>query len=129
MHLFVLANGGSWDARYQVSALAASAAAVGDRVEVVLFNAALTDWVEGSWDRLDPAPPLTAERIEEVGFPSLTDMLEQARETGNLSLYGCSASARLLGLDPARVQERVDAVAGWQTFTRKIARADRVVTL
>ncbi len=129
MHLFVLANGGSWDVRYQVSALAASAAAVGDRVEVALFNAALADWVGDSWDRLDPMPPLTPERIEEAGFPSLTDMLEQARESGNLSLYGCSAAARLLGLDPVRVQERVDAVAGWQTFARKIARADRVVRL
>jgi predicted peroxiredoxin len=129
MHLFILANGDSWDSRYQVAALAASAAALGDRVEIALFNSALSHWVEETWDRLDPAPPLTAERVEEVGFPSLSAMIDQARETGNLHLYGCSAAARLLGLDLGKVQERVDAVVGWQTFTQKIAQADRVVTL
>jgi predicted peroxiredoxin len=112
-----------------VAALAASAAALGDRVEIALFTSALSHWVEETWDRLDPSPPLTAKRVEEVGFPSLAAMLDQARETGNLRLYGCSAAARLLGLDLAKVQERVDAVVGWQTFTQKIARADRVVTL
>ncbi|MGD2113999.1 MAG: DsrE family protein [Acidobacteriota bacterium] len=129
MHLLILANGGSWDRRYQVTALAASAASVGDRVEIALFNAALASWVEGAWDHLDPAPPLAASRIEEAGFPPLSEMLDQARETGDLRLFGCSAAARLLGLDLAQVQRRVDAVVGWQTFARKIAQADRVVTL
>jgi predicted peroxiredoxin len=127
--LLILAHAETWECRFQVSALAASSAAVGQKVELALFFAALASWVEGRWDALDPAPPLTAERLVEVQAPSLTAMLEDARATGHLRLYACSASMHFLALDPARVQARVDAVLGWQTFSAKIAQAGRVVTL
>ena len=35
---------------------------------------------------------------------------------------------RILGLDPTLVQSRVDVLCGWQTFSKLIAEADRVVT-
>jgi len=63
-----------------------------------------------------------------VAFPPLSSLLGPARAAGSLKLYGCSASARLLGLDLGRVQERVDAILGWQSFAARIAKADRVVT-
>ncbi len=128
MHLLVLAHEASWDKRYQVSSLAASAAAQGDRVDVALFFAALAAWVGDGWDRLDPEPPLDAGCIEALGFPPLTDILAGARASGQLRLFACSASVRLLGLDAAAVQERVDLICGWPRFTRMIAQADRVVS-
>lgn len=128
MRLLIFLQGDSWDRRYQASALAASAVAAGDEVELVLLTGALAAWVEGAWNRLDPEPPLTAERIEAVAFPPLETLLAPARETGRLRLYGCSASARLLDLDLDRVQDRVDAVLGWQSFASRIEKADRVVT-
>lgn len=127
MRLLILAHGGSWDLRYQVSALAASATAVGDRVDVALFFGALDAWVRGAWDRLDPAPPVDPEHLASLDFPPLTALLDGARATGKLRLYACSASARVLGLDPCEVQAEVDALCGWQTFTKLIAEADRVV--
>lgn len=129
MELLILANGSSWESRYQITALAASAAIAGDRVKVALLNSSLGIWVRGEWDRVDPAPPIEVSRIEELGFPSLSSMLDQALATGNVTIYGCSAAARFLGLDLAEVQERVDALIGWQSFSRMIAKADRVVTL
>ncbi len=128
MNLLVLAHDATWDKRYQVSSLVASAAAQGDRVDLALFFAALDAWVRGGWDRLDPAAPVAPGRIEALGFPPLSSLITAARETGQLRLFACSASARLLDLDTARVQERVDLICGWSRFTRMIADADRVVT-
>lgn len=127
--LLILAHAETWERRFQVSALAASSAAVGVKVEVALFFAALASWTAGRWDTFDPAPPLSAERLQDIQAPSLTAMLEDARATGHLRLYACSASMHFLSLDPAQVQARVDAVLGWQTFSAKIAQAGRTVTL
>lgn len=137
MHLVILARGGGWERRYEASALAASAAARGDRVDLVLLFGALDAWARDRWDELDPSPVLDEERLASLDFPPLSSLLEAARaaggegapEEGGLRLYGCSASARALGLDPGEVQRRVDVLCGWQTFTKLIAAADRVVTL
>jgi predicted peroxiredoxin len=127
LKLLLLVHGATWDRRYQASALAASATALGDRVDLALFFGALDAWVKREWDRLDPAPPLTAAQIDAVAFPPLSSLVEGARATGLLKLYGCSASARLLGFDPAHCLTRLDTLAGWPTFAQKIAEADRVV--
>lgn len=127
--LLILAHGGSWEMRFQISSLAASAAAAGAQVELALFFNALDRWARGGWDELDPQPPLTAERLEPFDLPPLSEMLAPGRESGQIRVYACSASSRFLGLDAAQVQERVDAVLGWQSFSRMIQQAGRVVTL
>ena len=127
--LLILAHGGTWEMRFQISSLAASAAAAGDRVNVALFFAALDAWARGRWDDLDPAPPLTPERLESFALPPLTEMLAPGREDGLIRLYACSASTRLLGLDTATVQAKVDVLLGWQSFSRMIREAAQVVTL
>lgn len=127
--LLILAHGGSWEMRFQVSSLAASVAAAGERVDVGLFFAALDAWVRGRWDELDPQPPLSAERLESFGLPPLSEMLAPGRADGLIRFYACSASTRLLGLDPAAVQASVDALLGWQSFSRMIRDSGRVVTL
>jgi peroxiredoxin family protein len=126
--ILILAHGGSWDLRYQISSLAASVAAVGERVDVALFFGALDAWVRGRWDELDPQPPLSAERLEALDFPPLSEMLAAGREEGLIRFYACSASARMLGLDTAQVQAAVDAMLGWQSFSRMIRDSGRVVT-
>jgi peroxiredoxin family protein len=127
--LLILAHGGTWEMRFQISSLAASVAAAGERVDVALFFAALDAWARGRWDDLDPAPPLSAERLESFDLPPLTEMLAPGREDGLIRLYACSASTRLLGLDTAAVQRKVDVLLGWQSFSRMIREAGRVVTL
>jgi peroxiredoxin family protein len=127
--LLILAHGGSWDMRFQVSSLAASVAAAGDRVDVALFFGALEAWANGRWDELDPQPPLSAERLEALDMPPLSEMLQTGREDGLIRIYACSATARLLGLDVAQVQASVDAMLGWQSFSRMIRETGRVVTL
>lgn len=127
--LLILAHGGSWEMRFQISSLAASAAAAGDPVDLALFFDALRAWAGGGLDDLDPRPPLTADRLEALNMPPLSGMLAPGREDGLIRVYACSASARLLGLDVARVQASVDALLGWQSFSRMIHDASKVVTL
>src|SRR6478609_6857450 len=105
--LLILAHGGSWDMRFQISSLAASAAAAGARVDVALFFGALDAWAGGRWDEHDPAPPVSAARLEALAMPPLSSMLAAGRASGSIRVYACSASARLVGLDNARVQETV----------------------
>ena len=124
----ILAHGGAWETRFQVSSLAASAAAAGEEVEIALFFAALDAWAAGRWDALDPAPPLTGERLQALGLPPLSSLLAPGREGASIRVYACSASSRILGLDMARLQESVDAVLGWQTLSRMTATAGRVVS-
>lgn len=132
--LLILAHGGSWDRRFQISSLTASAVAGGKTVDLAFFFAALDSWVKGCWDELDPEPPLSAESLDAVGAPSLSRMIDAAREpgppdhTGRLRLYACSASMRFLGLDAAAVQRRVDVIAGWQSFSKLALEAGTVVT-
>ncbi|HYX23903.1 MAG TPA: hypothetical protein VFC23_07100 [Thermoanaerobaculia bacterium] len=127
--LLILAHGGSWDMRFQITSLAASVAAVGERVDVALFFGALDAWARGRWDELDPQPPVSAERLEALAMPPLSEMLAPGRADGLIRLYACSASVRLLGLDTAAVQAAVDALLGWQSFARMIRDSGRVVTL
>jgi peroxiredoxin family protein len=126
--LLILAHGGSWDLRFQISSLAASVAAAGERVDVALFFGALDAWARGRWDELDPQPPVTAERLESLDMPPLSEMLAAGRDEGLIRFYACSASARLLGLDTAQVAAAVDALLGWQSFSRMIRDSPRVVT-
>lgn len=128
MRLLILSQGASWERRYQVSALAASAAARGDSVDLCFFFAALDAWVRGGWDELDPEPPVDPARLASLDFPPLTTLLEGARETGHLRTFACSASTRILDLDPTEAQAKVDVLCGWQTFAKLIAEADRVVS-
>lgn len=125
--LLILAHGSTWEMRFQVTSLAASEAAAGAKVEIALFFGALDRWMNG-WDEVDPAPPLSAARVEAANFPALSEMLAPGRAEGLIRLYACSTSSRLLGLDTAAVQQRVDAILGWQSFSRMIREAGRVVT-
>ena len=128
-NLLILAHGGSWDRRFQISSLAASVAAAGHTVDVALFFAALRSWVAGDWDALDPEPPLDRARLGALGMPPLSAMLESGRAQGLVRVYACSASLRLYALDAAATQASVDAILGWQSFARMIENARSVVTL
>jgi predicted peroxiredoxin len=127
--LLILAQGGTWQDRFQISSLAASAAAVGEQVDIALFFRALEAWARNEWDRIDPQAPLSPERIDALQMPPLSSLLATGRAEGRIRLFACSASTRLLGLDPATVQARVDAIVGWPSFARMSGEAGRVVTL
>lgn len=126
--LLVLTHDESWEARFQVSSLAASTAATGVPVAVGLFFDALACWVEDRWDERSPKSARLEASRELASYPPLAELLGPGREEGRLRLYACSASTRLLGLELQVVQAKVDAIVGWPTFARLVRLADRVVT-
>jgi peroxiredoxin family protein len=87
---------------------ALAAAAMGDRVQVFLLGDAVRAVVEAAGDDPD-APGAT---------------LLRAREAGSCQVVACSQGVVESGLDPAAVQEVLDAVVGWATileWTRGVA--------
>lgn len=126
--LLILAQGASWEQRFQVSSLAASEAAAGRPVDVALFFAALDSWIRGTWDTIDPTPPIDRERLESLALPPLSELFGPGREAGLVRFFACSASVRILGLEVADVQARVDAILGWQSFSRMIDHSPSVVS-
>jgi predicted peroxiredoxin len=126
--LLILAHGAGWEQRFQATSLAASAAAAGREVVLALFFGALERWVAGGWDHFDVAPPLSAEALSAAGAPALSALVDEARGSGRLTLYACSASMRFLKLASKDVQSRVDVIAGWTSFQKLVFDARQVVT-
>jgi len=126
--LLILTHGATWQARFQVSSLAASTAATGSIVAIGLFFDALELWAEDRWDELDSDSTRLAASRELAEYPPLSSLLVPGRRQGRIRVYACSASARLLGLDLDAVHQSVDAIVGWPTFARLVGLAERVVT-
>jgi len=101
--LFLLRSS-DWEARQEATALALTAAALGDRVQVALFGAALRAWVE---ERFDEGAPPGAERVG-----SLARMLAEGRSDLGVELVACETAIRAAGLDPDRCRPKLDAVRG-----------------
>ena len=129
LDLLVLAHEESWEYRFQVSSLAATAAASGKNVGIALFFGALRAWTDDRWNASDPSTTIDQDHLDALGLPPLTDYLADGRGSGLIHLYACSASVRILKLDQSTVQDRVDAIFGWQTFSSLIDQASSVVTL
>jgi len=123
------------DRVYQAASLALAAASLGWSCHIFLFFQALATYVDGGWDAIafeekqaetsgDDARSKDLARRLERGFenaalPSVYEMIERARrEEGGVRIYACSASVRLLELDPGAVRGKVDEIVGLPTMLR-----------
>ena len=119
MSQFVIyAHSGEPERIHQVATLAASAAANGDEVHVILFFGALRRFVD---DELDKAAPAGEDAR---GAHSAEELIEAARRLGKLKLYACAAQPKLLGLAPEDVTDVVDEVISLPEFMRKTKGAE-----
>jgi len=107
--LLVLLDGDSWPDRYQAVTVAATAAALGEKVVVALAFGPLTRWVEGRFD--EGAPPEAA--AARVG--RLSEALATARDLG-LEVVACDTVVRLAALDPTAARARLDRIASLPTL-------------
>lgn len=117
--LLVLLDGDSWPDRYQAVMVAATAAALGEKVVVALAFGPLRRWVEGRFD--EGAPPEAA--AAKAG--RLAEALATARDLG-LEVVACDTVVRLAGLDPATAGARLDRIASLPALLSE-AREGRVV--
>ncbi len=109
----VVLFGGGGDHLYEGVSFLSAARARGEACLLFLRGPALRAFIEGRW-----ASPVAGVSMEALHFQhkSPIDYLNDLRAHGGVRVYACSAWVRLLGLDPKRVAERVDAVVGLNAF-------------
>ena len=119
MSQFVIyAHSGEPERIYQTATLAASAAANGDEVHIILFFGALKRFVDDDLDLCLPAGESGR------GAHSAEELIESARRLGRLKVYACAAQPRLLGISAADVADVVDEVISLPEFMRKTKGAE-----
>lgn len=119
MSQFVIyAHSGEPERIHQTATLAASAAANGDKVHVILFFGALKRFVDDDLDLCLPAGESGR------GAHSAEELIESARRLGRLKVYACAAQPRLLGISAADVADVVDEVISLPEFMRKTKGAE-----
>jgi peroxiredoxin family protein len=120
--LVVLLHRAGWQDRYQAVTLAATAAALGERVTVALFFEALRLWVD---DRFDEGAPAEASAAR---VAPLRESLEEARRELGLEVVACDTAVRLAGLDPDAIRGRVDRIVTLPSLW-KAAREGRQISI
>lgn len=121
----IFAHSGDYDRLYQVATLAASAAANGDNVHIILFFKALRRFVEDDLD--DSAFPasygeegaLIEQRMRESRAHSVSELIDTARQLGKLTVYGCAAQVKFMGFTSAEVEGVVDEVISLPNFLKR----------
>jgi len=119
----------AYDRIYQAVNLLLTASSMGRPCHLFLFYQALAAYAADGWDKTRvssgenlgggeaPWAEAVAGAFELANVPSLHKILDMARnESGGVSVYACSASIRLLGLDPAEIKTKVDEIVGLATM-------------
>ena len=70
-----------------------------------------------TWE--DMAPKLV-EAMKNMGLPGWYEMLQEAKESGDVKVYVCSLMASLMGLKPEDLDPIVDGVVGATYFLSNI---------
>jgi len=125
----VFLHRGEYDALHQGLSIAAAATAMGRRVEVYFFWWALDRLVA---DRLD-VPDLERDEVNATmelrGVPTLRQLLNIVRDSGQATLFACTGSMASLGLNPPQVEPKVDQLIGWAAILQRTAGATDRFTL
>ncbi|MCB1162178.1 MAG: DsrE/DsrF/DrsH-like family protein [Candidatus Krumholzibacteriia bacterium] len=126
--LNILVISGARDRLITAANLAASALALGRAVNMFLTWEAMSRFADGTLDR-GPLPDTVAETAAGAlaGQPSLEAMLQSLRESG-LTLYACSNTIQMVGLDTTALTNRVDGISGAAAFLA-MAAGGQIVSL
>jgi peroxiredoxin family protein len=128
--LAIFLHSDHYDRLYQAASMVLAGATMGWPCHLFLFHQALASYVDGGWDNTDTVggadAPVLSERVarlregfETSNLPSLYEMLDKARDgDGELTVYACSSSVKVLGLDLQDVRQKVDEIVGLPTMLK-----------
>jgi peroxiredoxin family protein len=117
--LAVFLHSGDYDRMHSALSIAAAAAAMGRKVDLFFFWWALERLASDQLDEPDfgPTREEIASRFEARGAPTLRALLGHARQSGLCTVYGCTGSMGILGLEArAGMEQRVDRFVGWSAI-------------
>jgi peroxiredoxin family protein len=144
--LAIFLHSSRYDRLYQAVNLLLTASSMRWKCHLFLFFDALGSFMAGKWDEVN-LPGANGEEsgerrdsthaaalypwrrelqinLETANFPSLYNLLEQARSQEiPAHVYACSTSIRLLNLDTREVKTRVDEIIGLTSMLRIAAGA------
>ena len=119
----VFLHSGEYDRMHTGLSIAAAAAASGRPVDLFFFWWALERLVQRRLGAPDFTPPRedVSDRFETRQIPSLSDLLAHVRESGHATLYACSGSFSLLGIEVGQAESVVDQIVGWSRILQLTA--------
>ena len=112
---------GEYDAVHQGLSIAASAAAMGRKVELYFFWWALERLVRGNLDEPDLERDDVNATMELRGVPTIRHLLDVVRDSGHATLFACTGSMASIGLTPPDVEPKVDMLIGWTAILQRTA--------
>lgn len=113
----VFLHRGEYDAVHQGLSIAAAAVSMGRKVELYFFWFALERLVRGNLDEpdLDGRDDVNA-TMELRQVPTIRQLLDVVRDSGQATLLACTGSMASLGLNPPDVEPKVDTLIGWTSI-------------
>lgn len=115
----VFLHRGEYDAFHQGLSIAAAAASMGRKVEIYFFWWALERLVRGNLDDPDLDREDVNATMELRGVPTLRQLLDVVRDSGQATLFACTGSMTAIGLTPPDVEPKVDMLIGWSAILRR----------
>jgi peroxiredoxin family protein len=112
---------GEYDAMHQGLSIAAAAVAMDRKVELFFFWWALERLVRGNLDEPDLDRDDVNATMELRGVPTLRQLLDVVRDSGNATLLACTGSMASVGLAPPDVEPKVDVLIGWTAILQRTA--------
>jgi peroxiredoxin family protein len=110
---------GEYDAVHQGLSIAATATALGRPVEIYFFWWALERLVRGNLDEPDLERDDVNATMELRGVPTLRQLLDVVRDSGQATLFACTGSMAAIGLSPPEVEPKVDSLIGWTAILQR----------
>ncbi len=105
---------GDYESMHQGLSAALAASALGHSCELYFFWHALSRLVKGPLDA--PEHEESADRLEARGVPTLRELLQSLRGSGQARFYACSGSLAAVGLKPNELETHVDELIGWTSI-------------
>jgi peroxiredoxin family protein len=119
--LSIVMFSGTADKLHSAATIAAGAAAMGRPVNILLqywaLDAFRTDRVEADHGlAVEAAAPGARQPVKGMASIPWLETFRMAKELGEMSIYACSGSLEVLGIDVAELDPLVDAAGGIATF-------------
>ncbi len=119
--LSIVMFSGTADKLHSAATIAAGAAAMGRPVNILLqywaLDAFRTERIEADHGlSVEAAAPGASKPVNGMDSIQWLDTFRMAKELGEMSIYACSGSLEVLGIDVADLDPLVDAAGGIATF-------------